>query len=124
MAMNIVGLLFLRSIFLVFLAEVGRRRLPHRFEKAQLRGRALQNFNRHSLCRAAVGTISAGWNSAAEANVQASDKASNLPMLEIPGLLENIRLPKAVAVINALKNTVRVRVDYKKFHSPVRHAIR
>ena len=55
--------------------------------------------------------------------MQASDKASNLPMLEIPGLLENIKLPKAVAVISALKNTARVRLDCKKFDSPARHAI-
>ena len=32
-------------------------------------------------------------------------------MLEIPGWLEKQRLPKAVAVIKALKNTARVRTD-------------
>jgi hypothetical protein len=43
--------------------------------------------------------------------VQTSDKASSLPMLEVPGWLENHRLPKAVAVVSALKNTARVSGD-------------
>jgi hypothetical protein len=68
------------------------------------RQRRLSDYDALALtCR--DGPISAGWNGAAEANVQVSDKASNLPMLEIPGLLENIRLLKAVAVISALKRT-------------------
>ena len=66
------------------------------------------------------GPISAGWNSAAETSVQASDKPSNLPMLEIPGLLENMRLPKAVAVISALKNTARVQ-NFRAHQAGWRH---
>src|SRR5581483_4605705 len=69
------------------------------------------------------GPISAGWNSAAAASVQASDSASSLPMLEMPGCAENHRLPNAVAVISALKNTARVRLDCRKLYSPRRHAI-
>jgi hypothetical protein len=34
-------------------------------------------------------------------------------MLDIPGLLERDRLPKAVAVSKALKNTARVRGDWR-----------
>ena len=51
------------------------------------------------------GPISAGWNKSAAANVQTSDKASSLPMLEVPGYLESQRLPNAVAVVIALKKT-------------------
>src|ERR1700727_2287280 len=67
--------------------------------------------------------ISAGWNSAAAASVQASDSASSLPMLEVPGWLENHRLPKAVAVVAALKITARVRLDCRSLVRPDRQAI-
>jgi len=33
--------------------------------------------------------MSAGWNSAAGTGVQASENATSLPMLEIPGCAEN-----------------------------------
>ena len=69
------------------------------------------------------GPISAGWNKIAAANVQTSDKASSLPMLEVPGCLESQRLPNAVAVVIALKKTARVRLDCKRFVVPARHAI-
>ena len=46
--------------------------------------------------------ISTGWNSTAAASVQTSDSASSLPMLDVPGWLENHRLPNAVAVVSAL----------------------
>jgi len=39
----------------------------------------------------------------ADASVHASESASNLPMLDVPGKFENHRLPNAVAVIGALK---------------------
>jgi hypothetical protein len=56
----------------------------------------------------------AGWNSAADARVHSKDSARSFPMLDIPGWLESQRLPNAVAVINALKNTARVKLDCKK----------
>jgi len=40
-----------------------------------------------------------------------------------PGWLENQRLPKAVAVINALKKTARVNGDCRKLVCPARHAV-
>jgi hypothetical protein len=64
----------------------------------------------------------AGWNNAADASVHASDSANSLPMLEMPGCAENQRLPKAVAVIKALKNTARVKLDWRKLYSPRRQA--
>src|SRR3982074_1138828 len=67
--------------------------------------------------------IGAGWNKSAAARVQASDKASSFPMLDVPGCLNSQRLPKAVAVVIALKNTARVRLDCKRFVVPARHAI-
>ena len=69
------------------------------------------------------GPINAGWNKIAAANVQTSDKASSFPMLDVPGCLDSQRLPKAVAVVMALKNTARVRLDCKRFVVPERHAI-
>src|ERR1700724_2433171 len=69
------------------------------------------------------GPISAGWNKIAADNVQTSDNASSLPMLEVPGCLESQRLPNAVAVVMALKKTARVRLDCKRFVVPARHAI-
>src|ERR1700730_19042953 len=52
-----------------------------------------------------------------------SDKASSFPELDVPGCFDSQRLPKAVAVVNALKNTARVRLDCKRFVVPARHAI-
>jgi hypothetical protein len=49
--------------------------------------------------------MSAGWNNTADASVQARDSASSLPVLDIPWSLESHRLPKAVPVKRALKNT-------------------
>src|ERR1700731_2394972 len=69
------------------------------------------------------GPIRAGWNKLAAARVQTSDKASSFPMLDVPGCLDSQRLPKAVAVVIALKNTARVRLDCKRFVFPARHAI-
>ena len=40
-----------------------------------------------------------------------------------PGWCENHRLPKAVAVVQALKKTARVRLDCRKLCSPARHAM-
>ncbi len=57
------------------------------------------------------------------ARVVISDSAISLPMLDVPGWCENHRLPKAVAVVQALKKTARVRLDCKKFVSPARHAM-
>jgi hypothetical protein len=51
--------------------------------------------------------MSAGWNSAADASVHASDNASNLPMLDRPGWLDSHKLPNAVAVVSALKKKPR-----------------
>ena len=69
------------------------------------------------------GPINAGWNKIAAAKVQTSDKASSFPMLDVPGCFESQRLPKAVAVVIALKKTARVRLDCKRFVVPARHAI-
>ncbi len=69
------------------------------------------------------GPISAGWNKIAAAKVQTSDKASSFPILDVPGCLDSQRLPKAAAVVKALKNTARVRFDCKRFVVPARHAI-
>ena len=57
------------------------------------------------------GPISAGWNHTAAAIVQHSANAISSPMLDRPGCGDSHRLPKAVAVVSALKNTARVRVD-------------
>jgi len=64
------------------------------------------------LCRGSP--IRAGWNSTADTSVQASDKASSLPMLDVPGWCESHRLPNAVAVRSALKKTARVSADAGK----------
>ena len=53
----------------------------------------------------------AGWNSTAAESVVTSASAISLPMLDVPGWCENQRLPKAVAVVQALKKTARVRLD-------------
>ena len=66
---------------------------------------------------------SAGWNSTAAESVVTSASAISLPMLDVPGWWENHRLPKAVAVVQALKKTARVRLDCKKLVSPALHAM-
>ena len=48
------------------------------------------------------GPMRAGWNKTAASIVVHSDSASNSPMLDVPGWLENHRLPNAVAVVSAL----------------------
>lgn len=64
-----------------------------------------------------------GWNRTAAASVHASDRAINLPMLEMPGSLESHKLPKAVAVVMALKTTARVNVDSNRLVLPPRQAM-
>jgi len=64
-----------------------------------------------------------GWNPTAASIVQASVKVSNLPMLDVPGWLDSHRLPKAVAVVAALKMTARVRLDCSRLVWPARHAM-
>jgi hypothetical protein len=44
-------------------------------------------------------------------------------MLAVPGWLDMQRLPNAVAVVNALQITARVRLDCKSFVAPPRHAM-
>ena len=65
----------------------------------------------------------AGWNNTAAERVVTSDRAISLPMLEVPGWCENHRLPKAVAVVQALKKTDRVSHDCKKLFSPALNAM-
>jgi hypothetical protein len=52
---------------------------------------------------------SAGWNNGAAARVVARASAISSPMLDLLGWCDSQRLPKAVAVAKALKNTARVR---------------
>lgn len=58
----------------------------------------------------------------AAASVVRSERAISLPMLDVPGWWENHKLPKAIAVVQALKKIARVKLDCKKFVSPDRHA--
>jgi hypothetical protein len=44
-------------------------------------------------------------------------------MLDVPGWCEKYRLPKAIAVVQALKRMARVRLDCRKFVSPDRQAM-
>ena len=44
-------------------------------------------------------------------------------MLDVPGWLENQRLPNAVAVVMAENITARVRLDCSSAVFPVRHAM-
>src|SRR6185312_1802777 len=67
--------------------------------------------------------ISAGWKTTAAANVVSSDRPISLPMLDVPGWCENHRLPKAMAVVQALKRIARVRLDCRKFVPPARQAM-
>ena len=71
-----------------------------------------------SPCFLRGGPISAGWKSTAAQSVLTSDIASSLPMLDVPGWFDSHRLPKAVAVVIALKKTARVRLDCKRFVVP------
>jgi hypothetical protein len=66
--------------------------------------------------------MSAGWKMTAAARVVSSDKAISLPMLDVPGWWESHRLPKAMAVVQALKKMARVRLDCSRFFSPERQA--
>ncbi len=66
---------------------------------------------------------SAGWNRMAAERVVTSESAISLPMLDVPGWWENHKEPKAVAVVQALKKTARVRLDCKKLCSPALHAM-
>ena len=67
--------------------------------------------------------ISAGWNSSTAAKVVSSESVSSLPMLEVPGWEDSHRLPKAVAVVRALKNIARVRLVCSRLVLPDRHAV-
>ena len=67
--------------------------------------------------------ISTGWNNAAAVIVVNSEMASSLPMLDVPGSLENYRLPNAVAVVQALNVTARVSTDCNSLVCPSRHAM-
>ena len=78
---------------------------------------------RYSLAISRGGPMRTGWNSTAAASVHKSDSASNLPMLEVPGWLDSQRLPKAVAVVMALKMTARVRLDCRSPVCPARQAM-
>src|SRR5580704_8619176 len=69
------------------------------------------------------GPISTGWNSTAAAIVHTSDSAISLPMLDVPGWFDSHRLPKAVAVVMALKITARVSVDCSSAVLPLRQAM-
>ena len=72
------------------------------------------------VCRG--GPIRIGWKRTAAASVVQSDSASSLPMLDVPGWLENHKLPNATAVVMALKMTARVKGEASKLVSPARQA--
>jgi hypothetical protein len=67
--------------------------------------------------------ISAGWNNSTAASVVTSESASNLPMQAVPGGGDSHRLPNAVAVVSALKNIARVRLDCSRLVLPARQAV-
>ena len=67
--------------------------------------------------------IRMGWNSAAAAMVVISEIANSLPMLDVPGWLENYKLPNAVAVVQALNVTARVSTDCNRLVCPSRQAM-
>jgi len=69
------------------------------------------------------GPIKAGWNSTAAVIVHRRASAISLPMLDIPGLAENHKLPNAIAVVMALKITARVRLDCTNIVLPVLQAM-
>jgi len=55
--------------------------------------------------------------------VQTSAGAISLPVLDMPGWLDAYMLPKATAVVMALKTTALVRLDCRKAVFPARHAM-
>ena len=68
---------------------------------------------------------SAGWKSTAAESVVTSDSAISLPMLDVPGWWENHRLPKAVAVVQALKKngSRQARLQKLGLSRPPRHDV-
>src|SRR6516165_4340409 len=84
-----------------------------------LRRSLLYHSSRFCCCVA----IGAGWKMTAAATVVRSDRPISLPMLDVPGWREKYRLPKAIAVVQALKRMARVRLDCRKFVSPDRQAM-
>ncbi len=66
------------------------------------------------------GPIRIGWNSTAAASVVTSDSAKSSPMLDVPGWLENHRLPNATAVDMALNTTARVKGEASRLAFPSR----
>src|SRR5262249_22702653 len=64
----------------------------------------------------------AGWKMTAAARVVRSESAISLPMLDGPGWWESHRLPKAMAVGQAVKKMAGVRLDCRKFDQPAPHA--
>jgi hypothetical protein len=55
--------------------------------------------------------------------VHSKASAISWPMLEVPGWRDSHRLPKAVAVVIALKMTARVKVYCTSAVRPRRHAM-
>src|ERR1700681_4845426 len=68
------------------------------------------------------GPIKIGWKSTAAASVVRSERLKSFPMLDVPGWLENHKLPKAVAVVMALDMTARVSGEARRLVSPLRQA--
>src|SRR5580700_4763628 len=81
------------------------------------------NFYEPGCCSWRGLPISTGWNNAAAAIVVSSEIASNFPMLDVPGWLENHKLPNAVAVVQAENVTARVSTDCSRLVCPSRHAM-
>jgi len=50
------------------------------------------------------------------------ERPKSFPMLDVPGWLENHKLPKAVAVVMALNRTARVSGEARRLVSPLRQA--
>src|SRR5579862_3535282 len=69
------------------------------------------------------GPISAGWKSTAASMVQTSASDISWPMLDVPGWRESHRVPKAVAVVMALKITARVSVACTRAVRPLRQSM-
>ena len=63
-----------------------------------------------------------GWKNTAAASVVRRESANSSPMLDVPGWLENHKLPKAVAVAVALNMTARVSGEARRLVSPPRQA--
>ena len=49
-------------------------------------------------------------------------EAISLPMLDLPGSVENQRLPNAIAVVMPLSTTARVKLDWSSDVRPARQA--